>query len=281
MQDYISLRIDVKPADETITDLLAAFLCDIGYESFSPDESGLTAYIRDDLFDKESVKTIIEEFPIPCEMKFHFETIVGKDWNEEWEKHYFQPIVIGDICVVHSTFHTEVPEAAIDIVIDPKMAFGTGHHSTTSLMMRRILDSEIKGKTVIDMGTGTGILAILARKLGASRVTGIEIDPFAWENAVDNTKLNNTEIEMICGDASKLTHLSPSDYLLANINRNIIVEDLSKYSERLNPGGIMYLSGFYESDIPVIAEESEKHGLRYIDKIIDNGWAAIKLVKMD
>lgn len=281
MQDYISLRIDVKPADETITDLLAAFLCDIGYESFSPDESGLTAYIRDDLFDKESVKTIIEEFPIPCEMKFHFETIVGKDWNEEWEKHYFQPIVIGDICVVHSTFHTEVPEAAIDIVIDPKMAFGTGHHSTTSLMMRRILDSEIKGKTVIDMGTGTGILAILARKLGASRVTGIEIDPFAWENAVDNIKLNNTEIEMICGDASKLTHLSPSDYLLANINRNIIVEDLSKYSERLNPGGIMYLSGFYDSDIPVIAEESEKHGLRYIDKIIDNGWAAIKLVKMD
>ena len=281
MQDYMALRIDANPCNETITDLLAAFLCDVGYESFSPDETGVTAYIKDDLYDENQVKEILEDFPIECSLKYACEKVEGEDWNEEWEKNYFQPIIIGDECVVHSSFHKDIPAARYDIVIDPKMAFGTGHHSTTSNMMRHILDSDLEGKSVIDMGTGTGILAILCKMRGASKVTGIEIDPFAWENAVENVRLNGVDAEMLCGDADKLSGIEPADYFLANINRNVITSDISKYAAALKPGGIMFLSGFYESDIPVIEQATTPEGLHIENYLEDKDWVALKLVKND
>jgi len=279
MQDYIALRIDARPCNETITDLLAAFLGDIGYESFSPDENGVIAYIRSEEFDRKKVDEVLEDFPIDSSFTISDELVKGEDWNEEWEKNYFQPIVIGNQCVVHSSFHKDVPEAAYDIVIDPKMAFGTGHHSTTSQMMRHILSSDMKNKVVVDMGTGTGILAILCKMKGAAKVTGIEIDPFAWENAVENARLNNVEAKMICGDASELTHIHNCDYLLANINRNIIIGDINRYADCLKKDGIMFLSGFYENDIPVIMEAASKHGMRLVNKLVDKDWTAVKLVK--
>ena len=162
MTDYQQIRLDITPCDENITDLFAAFLADYGYESFVPDETGLTAYINATLFNQEDVESVIADFPMEVEVKLTVDFIEGKDWNEEWEKNYFQPIVIADQCVIHSTFHKDVPEAKYDIVIDPKMAFGTGHHSTTSLILRTLLETDMKGKSVIDMGTGTGILAILS-----------------------------------------------------------------------------------------------------------------------
>lgn len=281
MQDYIALRIDADPCTETITDLLAAFLGDVGYESFTPDEEGLTAYIIDNQFDESAVKEILENFPIEAHFTYSFEKIEGQDWNEEWEKNYFQPIVIDEDVVVHSSFHKDIPEACYDIVIDPKMAFGTGHHATTGQMMRHILASELKGKSVIDMGTGTGILSILAKMAGAEKVTGIEIDPFAWENAVENTRLNNVDIEMICGDSSALKNIEKADVFLANINRNIITGDLNNYAEKLKRGGTMYLSGFYKSDIPVVMEEASKYGLELEKVLEENEWVAIKLVKRD
>ena len=279
MQDYISLRIDVTPCSETVTDLLAAYLGDLGYESFVPDEKGLTAYIQTEIFDQGKVNEMLAEFPMSGKYEVSSEFIKGQDWNEEWEKHYFQPIVIGNECVVHSSFHKDVPEAKYDIVIDPKMAFGTGHHSTTSQMMRHILDSDMEGKSVIDMGTGTGILALLCKMKGAAKVTGIEIDPFAWENAVENARLNGQDVEMICGDASSLKDVAPADYFLANINRNIITGDLERYAAKLKEGGVMFLSGFYEKDIPVVMEEAEKHGLKYASHLTDKDWAAVRLVK--
>lgn len=279
MQNYIALRVDAIPCNDTITDLLAAFLGDIGFESFTPDDKGLVAYIKDNLYNEKTVKEILSDFPIQTEFEYYAEEIKGEDWNSEWEKNYFQPILIDNLVVVHSSFHTNVPIAKFDIVIDPKMAFGTGHHSTTSQMMRHILEADMKNKSVIDMGTGTGILAILAKMCGAAKVTGVEIDPFAWQNAVENVHLNNVEVNMLCGDASLLDTLSPADIFLANINRNIITTDISSYATRLKPGGEMYLSGFYEQDIPIVVAAAAPYKLVHNKTFKDKDWVAIRLVK--
>ncbi|MDE5634798.1 MAG: 50S ribosomal protein L11 methyltransferase, partial [Muribaculaceae bacterium] len=181
MNDYTEVRIDATPCSEVVTDILASMLCDAGYESFVPDENGLVAYVRHELFDKAAVAAVIDAFPLPdVTLSWHDEFIEGRDWNHEWEKNYFKPIVIGDNrCVIHSSFHTGIPNCEYDIVIDPKMAFGTGHHSTTSLIIGHLLELDLAGKSLIDMGTGTGILAILAAMRGALPVVAVEIDPMA------------------------------------------------------------------------------------------------------
>lgn len=278
MTDYQQIRLDITPCDENITDLFAAFLADCGYESFVPDETGLTAYINSTLFNKEDVESIIADFPMEVDAKLTVDFIEGKDWNEEWEKNYFQPIVIADQCVIHSTFHKDVPNAKYDIVIDPKMAFGTGHHSTTSLILQTLLETDMKGKSVIDMGTGTGILAILSAMLGAEKVTGIEIDPGAYENALEHVELNNVNIDVLLGDASRLNELQPADIFIANINRNIILADISSYRKNLKPGGIMLLSGFYESDIAMIERAANALGLEVVSYKEDKDWVAVKLI---
>ncbi len=279
--NYYKVRLNCVPCSEDITDLLAAFLADIGFESFEPDEAGLTAYVQASDFSEESIKEIIEDFPMETSISFESEFVESKNWNEEWEKHYFQPIVIAGECVVHSSFHKNVPEARYDILIDPKMAFGTGHHATTSQMMRYVLDlKDIDGKSVIDMGTGTGILAILCKMRGAGNVTGIEIDPGAYENALENATLNNQAIDFICSDASALENCQPADIFLANINRNVITSDINKYAEKIKDGGVLLLSGFYSADIPIVMEAAAPLGFT-LDKTSEEGdhWAAIRLVK--
>lgn len=280
MNDYITLRVDIAPCNEDTTDLLAAFLCDIGYDSFEADANGLTAYIPASSFDEKKVSEVLEDFPMEAAFRLSHEIVKGEDWNSEWEKNYFKPIVIGGECVVHSSFHTDVPEARYDIVIDPKMAFGTGHHATTSMMSRFILEAEIEGKDVIDVGTGTGILSILAKKCGAESVSGIEIDTPAWQNALENCRLNDVDAVMINGDASALDSLEKADFLFANINRNIILQDIDKYSSALRPGGKMFLSGFYESDVDMIIEAASKYGLEFAEKKVDNDWCALRLKKI-
>lgn len=279
--NYVKLRLDCAPCTEDITDLLAAFLADVSYESFEPDESGLTAYVQADDYSDAAVDDIIADFPIDTEIKRSSEFVESKNWNEEWEKHYFQPIVIAGECVVHSSFHKDVPEAKYDILIDPKMAFGTGHHATTSQMMRNILDlGDLAGRRVIDMGTGTGILALLCKMRGADSVTGIEIDPGAFDNALENAALNRQEIRFVCGDASNLADCQPADIFLANINRNVITADISRYAEKIKPGGILLLSGFYTADIPVIMQYAGSLGFS-LEKTTEEGdhWAAIRLKK--
>lgn len=280
MNDYISVRVDATPCSEDITDLAAAFLADAGFESFEPDESGLTAYIRATEDGIKLAEEALADFPIPSDFKISSEFIKGEDWNSEWEKNYFKPIVIGDKVAVHSTFHTDVPQAEYDIVIDPKMAFGTGHHDTTSQMMRLILNLPLENKSVIDMGTGTGILAILAKMRGAESVTGIEIDEPAYLNAIEHASLNNVKLNLVHGDASALESLDPADFLFANINRNIILADLDRYSAVLKPGGEMLLSGFYEQDVEMIEQECEKYNLHEIERLVSNaGWTALRLKK--
>lgn len=278
MNDYYSVRVNATPCSPDTTDLAAAFLADAGFESFEPDDKGLTAYIGVSVEDAADItRKALEGFPMDVRFDISCEYIKGEDWNEEWEKHYFKPILIDEECVIHSSFHTDVPKARYDIVIDPKMAFGTGHHDTTSQMVKLILSSDMKGKSVIDMGTGTGILGILAAMCGAARVTGIEIDRPAYENAVENVALNNVEMEIIHGDATALTRLEKADYLFANINRNIILNDIDRYASRLREGGTMFLSGFYEEDIPIIEKAAAAFGLKLTSRLISNRWAALRL----
>lgn len=277
MNNYQELRINFTPCNADITDVMAALLADAGYESFVPDSSGLTAYIREEQYDEEAVKEALAALPFATSPAFSVTLVEGQDWNSEWEKHYFQPIVVGRRCVIHSSFHKDVPQAEFDIVIDPKMAFGTGHHATTSQVISALLDLSLEGKTVIDMGTGTGILAILCAMRGAKEVYGIEIDTPAWENAVENASLNGVSINLLNGDASTLPSLPRADVFVANINRNIITADLAAYVGAMNPGATMLLSGFYEADIPVIMASAAPLGLSEVSHTVQNDWTCLKL----
>ncbi len=281
MNDYMKVRVDLCPCSEDATDFFAALLADVGYESFEPDAEGLTAYVPVSDFSDEKLRDVAESFPMDCRVSTSAEPVPGQDWNKEWEKHYFKPIVVGNECVIHSTFHTDVPAARYDIVIDPKMAFGTGHHATTAQIIARLLDLDLAGRSVVDMGTGTGILAILCAMREAGKVTGIEIDPFAYANALENVALNNHgEITIINGDATALGQVEPVDLFIANINRNIITADLANYAARLKTGGVMLLSGFYEHDIPVIMATASALGLKEtLHTVQGDHWTCLQLAK--
>ena len=280
MNDYIEVRFELSPCDEIATDVLAALLCEYDYESFVPDETGLTAYVKKELYKEEVLTQVVSDFPLENKIRYAHEIIEGQDWNSEWEKNYFKPIVVKDKCVIHSSFHKDIPQLQYDIVIDPKMAFGTGHHATTSLIIEQLLEMEMEGKSVIDMGTGTGILAILSHMRGAKNISAIEIDPVAHANAIENLKINGADIvNLILGDASSLSNLSSVDVFIANINRNIITQDIESYVCALNMGGIMLLSGFYEEDIPVIMKVAEPLGLKYVTHKVKDKWSCLKLSK--
>ena len=278
MSAYKELKIKIEPYSEDAADLLAAFLADIDYESFVAMEDGLAAYVPADKFDEAALLGIKENFPIEAELEFQHADIQSRDWNEEWEKNYFQPIVIGDRCVIHSSFHNDVPSAEYDITIDPKMAFGTGHHATTSMMVRFLLEEELNGKSVIDMGSGTGILAILAHNRSASAVSAVEIDGMACENAIENFQLNDAVVTLYHGDSKELEKCEPADIFMANINRNVILADLDRYVSRIKPDGLLLLSGFLQNDIPLVERAASMKGFKIIEtKQEDGDWVALKL----
>lgn len=278
MNDYVEVRLNLVPCDETRTDILAALLAEEGFESFVPDSEGLTAYVKAELYSKEGVEKVLSDFPMETTISITDAVVEGRDWNSEWEKNYFQPIVIDDKCVIHSSFHKNIPECRYDIVIDPKMAFGTGHHATTTLILRQLLAKDLAGLKVVDMGTGTGILAILASMRGASRIDAIEIDEFAFNNAIDNVRLNFAEnVYLHLGDASELAIIGNVNLFIANINRNIITADLPAYIATLAPDATMLLSGFYEEDIPVILEVAEPLGLKYKSHQVLDRWTCLEL----
>ncbi|MCH5226271.1 MAG: 50S ribosomal protein L11 methyltransferase [Muribaculaceae bacterium] len=279
MYDYISLRIEATPCNETVTDLLAAFLADVEFETFEPNDNGLTAYVRKDRYDEEAVKEILENFPMDVALSMKSEEIEGEDWNKEWEQNYFRPILIDDKVVIRSSFHNEFPEAPLQIIIDPKMAFGTGHHATTAGMSRMLLEEDLSGKSVIDMGTGTGILSILAKKLGAGKTVGIDIDEFAIENARENGQLNDVEVEWLVGDDKALSELEGADIFLANINLNVITSNLEKYVSKVRQGGRIYLSGFLTTDREAIMNEAQRLGLTLLKESSENNWLTMVFIR--
>lgn len=273
--DYIAVHFTLAPVNETVSDVLAALLADPGFESFSACSDGLLAYVPAARFNEQQMKELVPDVLYGSSISYRWERIPGQDWNHEWEKHYFEPIVIGEACVIHSSFHTDYPAAAFDIVIDPKMAFGTGHHETTSLMLEFLLEDDVRGLSFLDMGCGTAVLAILAAMKGASPLLAIDIDEWACRNAVENSGLNGVnQVEVLQGDASTLTGKHPYDRIYANINRNILLADMAAYKAVLTPDGRLFMSGFYVDDLPVIREEAHHLGLSFLNFKQRNQWCA-------
>jgi len=275
--DYIEFHVKITPVNTVINDLLAVDLAEIGFESFSECEDGMLAYVSAILYDEDTAKKCIPAEMFGSSLEFSGKNIPGQNWNEEWEKNYFQPIVIGTDCVIHSSFHTNIPEAKYDILIDPKMAFGTGHHETTSLMLEELLKLDVKGKSFLDMGCGTAVLAILASIKGADHVLGIDIDQWAINNALENIELNNSPtIEILTGGAELLEFTASFDIVFANINRNILLADMAAYTAKMHQGSLLIMSGFYETDIPVIREKAENLSLTFLGFTVKNNWVAVR-----
>ena len=280
--NYYELTFTYTSPVETsiINDVLAAELGEIGFESFAENENGLQGYISDQLYNVKGLQDKLAEFPLE-NVDIHFtETLVeSKDWNEEWEKKYFKPIRIGKDCIIRASFHEHEPGYAYNIIIDPKMAFGTGNHETTFLMISEILKLDLTSKELLDMGCGTAVLAILAHMKGAGRVVAIDIDEWAYNNAMENIATNNmNNIRVLIGDATLLDGAEHYDIILANINRNILLNDMKPYITCMNPGSELYMSGFYVDDIAVIREEAEKNGLAFVHYKEKNRWAEVKFI---
>ena len=277
---YFEVTFTTSPCNETVNDVVSALAGEIGFESFVEWENGVQAYIQQNLFDEEALKSMVADFPLPdTTVEYTIAEAEDKDWNEEWEKNFFQPIVIGDRCCIHSTFHKDTPQTEYEILINPQMAFGTGHHETTSSIISELLEADLKGNSALDMGSGTSILAILASMRGADPITAIDIDDWCVNNSRDNIALNGIEnITVEWGDANLLKGRAPFDVIIANINRNILLADMAQYAACMHSGSELFMSGFYVQDIPVIQEKAENLGMEFIHHREKNNWAAVKFI---
>jgi len=257
--------------------LLIAELLQAGFDSFTEEEDTLLAYIQAGVFRNGMLDDIVYLSDKP-EIKVEVRPLEDKNWNKEWESNY-QPVTIAGKCHVRAPFHPSLPDMAYEIIIEPKMAFGTAHHETTQLMAGWLLDLNIKGKEVLDMGCGTAILAILANKMGAGNVIGIDNDEWAWRNGTDNFRINDiTAGSVFQGDAA-LIRPDCYDIILANINRNVLVQDMKAYYDGLRKDGILLLSGFYQKDIEAIAASASESGLHLSGSRTLNDWAVLLFYK--
>lgn len=277
--DYIEVKLTCVPNNEAINNVLASVLGEIGFDSFVEHENGTLAYVVKNIYDAEALSQVIADFPLDTAISYEVKEIEDRNWNEEWEKNYFSPIILEDQCVIKSSFHKDVPDAKYTIVINPKMAFGTGHHQTTILMMREILKRDFTGQRVLDMGCGTAILAILASMRGAKDVVAIDIDEWAYDNAIENLNLNRIENVRVEIGGANLLGAVKFDTVIANINRNILLEDMHAYASVLNIGGTLYMSGFYTEDVAVLKIEADKHGLIFEYSTERDNWAGVKFIK--
>lgn len=270
---YLGYYFKVQPLQPAV-EILIAELGYAGFESFVETEDGVSAYIQKE----EWIDGMLEGIHIlkskEFDITYTFENIEQTNWNAEWEKN-FNPIVVDDQCTVRAPFHDR-PDTTYDIIIEPKMSFGTGHHETTHMMIQHILNNDFKNKSVLDMGCGTGVLAILAEMKGAQPLDAIDFDHWCYLNSLENVARNNCKhITVLEGDA----HLLPGkkyDIVIANINRNILLQDMSTYIDTLTSGGVLFLSGFYTDDIAVIENACRNCGLHLIDTLERNNWAALK-----
>jgi ribosomal protein L11 methyltransferase len=281
-QEYIEVSIKITPYNEENADIVTAEISELPYESFSSEDPFLKCYIQKDLYDAQALKVLlggIEGYGFDIEYAANLMPAVN--WNALWESQ-FTPIVVDGKCTIKASFHEGLKKTRYNITIDPKMAFGTGHHQTTFMMCRALLENEeaVKGKVVMDMGCGTAILAILAAKMKADKVYGIDIDAVAAISAYDNARANRVGkvVETYCGDASLLQR-NTYDVLLANINRNILLQDIPTYSHSLHKGGLLFVSGFYVEDMPMIVGMAANYGLEYVSHDSIDNWCCIKFQK--
>jgi ribosomal protein L11 methyltransferase len=273
--NYIQYTITVSP-QEPGSDILIALLADFGFESFTQNETNLDAYIQDELENESLVKDLnFEDFTF----SYTRTEIPKTNWNEEWEKN-FSPVYVDDLVCVRAHFHDKSINVKHDIVITPKMSFGTGHHDTTWLVSKTMFSLDFKNKSVLDMGCGTGILAILAKLLGATKLLGIDIDDWSIENSIENAEINDcSKIEFKKGDATLLPKQETFDIILANINKNILKQDLPNYFLCLKKDGHLLLSGFFQADVEELKNLAQAIGFEFIESYQKNEWAVIKLKK--
>jgi len=281
-QEYIEVTVKITPFSEENAEILTAEISELPYESFIAEEPYLKCYIQKELYDPQALKVVLngaEDYGL--EVDFSSNLMPAVNWNAVWESQ-FTPIVVDGLCTIKASFHEGLRKTRYNITIDPKMAFGTGHHQTTYMMCRALLQNEdaVRGKVVMDMGCGTAVLAILAAKMKAAHVYGIDIDAVAAISAYDNARLNRVGkvIETYCGDASLLQRNS-YDVLLANINRNILLQDIPTYSLCLHKGGLLFVSGFYLEDMPMILGVAQNVGLEYVSHDSIDNWCCIKFEK--
>jgi len=275
-QVYIEIDFKVTPLEPWV-DLLIAALGEIGYESFENTDSGFLAYVALADYDAQTTAEVLDTYQEHCAVNFSTKEIAATNWNADWEKN-FSPITVGDRIHVRAPFH-EVTEAEYDIVIEPKMSFGTGHHQTTYLMLEHLLELEINDQDVLDMGSGTAVLAIMACKRGARKALAIDIDAWCGENGLENAQRNGIDnIQVLVGTAEQLPKTPEFDLIIANINRNVLLEDMPAYVACLRPNGVVLLSGFYESDLEIISEKCKECGLVYQGHKTRDNWVAAKFL---
>jgi len=270
---YMGYHFTIEPK-EPGTEILIAELGETAFESFIETEEGLSAYVQKEFWDENILAGIQIFGSHEFKIEYTFEEIAQVNWNEEWEKN-FEPIDVDNTCRVRAPFH-EKTNVKYDIVIEPKMSFGTGHHETTFMMIQHLLETDVENKKSLDMGCGTAILAILAEMKGAQPIDAIDIDNWCYLNSIENAERNNCRnISVYEGDASLLAGKS-YDLIIANINRNILLNDMQAYVDCLNKEGILLLSGFYEEDIPAIDACCTQKGLTFVKKFSRNNWVSLK-----
>ena len=281
-QEYIEVAIRITPFTEENAEIITAEISELPFESFTSEDPYLKCYIQKELYDAQVLKVVMNGLTdYGFETEYTSVLVPAVNWNAVWESQ-FSPIVVDDRCTIKASFHEGLKKTRFNITIDPKMAFGTGHHQTTYMMCRALLQNEdaVRGKVVVDMGCGTAVLAILAAKMKAAKVYGIDIDAIAAISAYDNARLNKvgTRIETCCGDASLLQR-NTYDVFLANINRNILLQDIPTYSVCIRKGGLLFVSGFYVEDMPMIVGMAAANGLEYVSYDSIDNWCCIKFRK--
>lgn len=277
--EYTKVNCRIQPDNEIHREILVAELGAIGFESFTESEEVVEAYIPTVAFSPEALQDLFSPSFTAFQFSFTSEIIPDQNWNEVWEKNYFKPLMVSERCLVRAPFHTEYPaNAEYEIVIEPGMAFGTGNHETTSLMIAEILKEDLEGKKVLDMGCGTGILSILASMRGAETITAIDIDGWAVKSTLENAAYNQVyNIEVVEGGTDVLRDQT-YDFILANIHRNVLLNDMPQYCKALNRGAELIMSGIYTGDLVLIKERAAQLGLQYKRVSENNGWVAVAFI---
>lgn len=271
--NYIEVAVTVDPKEQG-SDVLIACLSDLAYESFTETESGFNAYIQEDEYSQEETELALGDYEDIFKISFTTKVIPQQNWNKEWESN-FQPIDVDGKCYIRAPFHAKKEGSGLDVIIEPKMSFGTGHHDTTRLMIRILMLLNVKKKSLLDMGCGTGVLAIVASMLGADPILAIDIDEWSFENTLENLSKNNINNTTVNKGDAQILEGKIFYTILANINKNVLLKDIKVYKNCLEKGGNLVLSGFFETDIPEIRAEAEKCGLKYEERYTSNQWAAL------
>jgi len=269
--NYLELRCEVFP--KRYVEIVIAALAEFGFESFAETGKGFSAFIPEKIFNKPAFESLEILHQKKIKINYSLDKIPDQNWNALWESN-FEPVQIGNDCYIRAPFHPALPDIKYEIIIEPKMSFGTGHHETTHMMVELLLSQNVRNKEILDMGCGTAVFAILAGKMGASKILAVDNDEWAYHNSIENIDKNKVSgIEVILGDASVINNRT-FDLILANINRNVLLQDMTLYASALKEAGIILMSGFYENDLTAVSKKAEQCNLQPVRYCTMNHWCA-------